>query len=53
MVSLFIIYCIPNTSVLQFCEEMVSIFENSIEINNNNNYNNKQQNNYNNNDNNN
>ena len=30
MVSLFIIYCIPNTSVLQFCEEMVSIFENSI-----------------------
>ena len=42
MVSLFIIYCIPNTSVLQFHEEMVSIFENSIEINNynNNNYNN-------------
>ena len=30
MVSLFVIYCIPNTSVLQFCEEMVSIFENSI-----------------------
>ena len=40
MVSLFIIYCIPNTSVLQFCEEMVSISENSIEINNNKNYNN-------------
>ena len=30
MVSLFIIYCIPNTTLLQFCEEMVSIFENSI-----------------------
>ena len=30
MVSLFVIYCIPNTSVLQFCEEMVSILENSI-----------------------
>ena len=30
VVSLFIIYHIPNTSVLQFCEEMVSIFENSI-----------------------
>ena len=40
MVSLFIIYCIPNTSVFQFCEEMVSISENSIEINNNKNYNN-------------
>ena len=39
MVSLFIIYCIPNTSVLQFCEEMVSISENSIEINNYNNNN--------------
>ena len=30
MISLFVIYCIPNTSVLKFCEEMVSIFENSI-----------------------
>ena len=30
MVSLFVIYHIPSTSVLQFCEEMVSILENSI-----------------------
>ena len=30
MVSLFIIYHIPSSSVLQFCEEMVSILENSI-----------------------
>ena len=30
MVLLFMIYHIPNTSVFQFCEEMVSIFENSI-----------------------
>ena len=30
MVSLFKIYHIPNSSVLQFCEEMVSIFENII-----------------------
>ena len=30
MVSLFVIYCIPNTSVLKFCEEIVSIFVNSI-----------------------
>ena len=30
MVLLFIIYSIPNTSVLQFSEQMVSIFENSI-----------------------
>ena len=30
MVLLFMIYHIPNTSALQFCEEMVSIFENSI-----------------------
>ena len=30
MVLLFVIYHIPNTSVLKFCEEMVSIFENSI-----------------------
>ena len=31
IVSLFVIYHIPNTSVLQFSEEMLSIFENSIE----------------------
>ena len=30
MVSLFIIHHILNTNVLQFCEEMVSILENSI-----------------------
>ena len=30
MVSLFVIYHIHNTSVLKSCEEMVSIFENSI-----------------------
>ena len=30
IVSLFVIYCIPNTSILQFCEELVSILENSI-----------------------
>ena len=30
MVLLFIIYSIPNTSVLQFSEQMVSIFENTI-----------------------
>ena len=30
IISLFVIYCIPSTSVLQFCEELVSILENSI-----------------------
>ena len=30
MVSRFVIYCIPNTNVLKFCEAMVSIFQNSI-----------------------
>ena len=30
MLSLFVIYCIPNISVLKFCEEMVPIFESSI-----------------------
>ena len=30
IISLFVIYHIPSTSVLQFCEELVSILENSI-----------------------
>ena len=30
ILSLFVIYCILSTSVLQFCEELVSILENSI-----------------------
>ena len=30
IVSLFVIYHIPSTSVVQFCEELVSILENSI-----------------------
>ena len=30
IISLFVIYHIPSTSVLQFCEELVSILENGI-----------------------
>ena len=30
IISLFVIYHIPSTSVLQFCKELVSILENSI-----------------------
>ena len=30
IISLFVIYCIPSTRVSQFCEELLSILENSI-----------------------